>query len=436
MVKGVVLFFVFAWLSVSLAMAQSSPNNLIPELMRQINVWRLREGLGPLVYNPTLEAMAASQADYLLTLGSIPRGGDIHIGARGEDIRQRSQFEPFLWPTYGHPQKISVTEIAAIGNIRTAINFWSNSDIHRRSVTNPNYREVGVAARQYGTDVMFIVVLGGRPNVLPSLVDADSNLLYLTNERNTWTGDWIGVATRYRILDSQRQVVQDWASWARDVPIPTLDGDIFYVEYEDAAGKRTATEVRRTPIWSSIPIVPTATPTPLSTSTPIPTASHTPAPGVAGFFTTNTPVPSPTPIPTFTPIPSLTPTTTPSPTIPPDSVALVVYPRVLTLISRSDFADVSDLVFRGAGQTFAATRWETVTSGLNTGALARGHCLQVVLRGSGQPIAPDECRYVRSLITLGEDDVFWSADFEVLRGDVVVATCPADTEQCEIVLPK
>ncbi len=433
--RALLLVFCLA-ISLHLVRAQSAPSDHIPELMRQINVWRLREGLGPLVYNATLEAMAASQADYLLTLGSIPRGGDIHIGPRGDDARQRSQFEPLLWPTYGHPQKIAITEIAAIGNIRTAINFWSNSDIHRRSVTNPAYREVGVAARRFGTDVMFIVVLGARPNALPALVDADSGLLYLTNERNAWTGDWIGVATRYRILDSQRQVVQDWADWARDVPMPAIESATFYVEYEDTAGRRTVSEVRNVPIWSNIPAPPTATATSAASATPTPTASHTPAPGVAGFFTTNTPSPTATTAPTDTPIPTPTATITPSPTTPPDSVALVVYPRVLTLISRSDFADVSGLVFQGAGETFVATRWETVTSGLNLGALPRGHCLQVVLRGSGQAVAPSECRYVRSLITLGEEEVFWAAGFEVLRAGEVVVSCPAGAEQCEVILPK
>lgn len=146
-------------LAVVIATAQEPVQNQIPELARQLNLWRLNEGLEPLVYNPTLERMAASQVDYLVRLPSLP--GDLHAGAQGENPRQRSQFDQFKWPTYGHPEIMSVTEIAALGSITTAIEFWQGSDIHNRSVTNPAYREMGIAARQYGTDIMFIVVLGG-----------------------------------------------------------------------------------------------------------------------------------------------------------------------------------------------------------------------------------------------------------------------------------
>ena len=58
--------------------AQQLPEFQIPELARRLNVWRTSMGLGPLVYNPTLERMAAVQADYLISLPNIP--SDIHAG--------------------------------------------------------------------------------------------------------------------------------------------------------------------------------------------------------------------------------------------------------------------------------------------------------------------------------------------------------------------
>ena len=64
--------------------------DLIPQLAVELNLWRLELGLGPLVYNPTLEAMAASQADYLMSLEDMPLGGDMHIDAEGADARARS----------------------------------------------------------------------------------------------------------------------------------------------------------------------------------------------------------------------------------------------------------------------------------------------------------------------------------------------------------
>lgn len=58
----------------------SNPNDLIPELIGEINLWRLSLGLEPLVYNQTLEQMAISQVDFLLSLPSMPN--DIHIICR------------------------------------------------------------------------------------------------------------------------------------------------------------------------------------------------------------------------------------------------------------------------------------------------------------------------------------------------------------------
>src|SRR6185436_20151249 len=137
---------------------------MIPDLAAELNLWRLELGLGPLVYNPTLEAMAKQQADYLMTLPELPEEGDIHMDAAGRYARERSQLDPINWPTYGNPQFISLTEIAAIGSIRSAIQFWHTSDIHNRSVINPNYREIGIAARSMNNingDTLFIVELAG-----------------------------------------------------------------------------------------------------------------------------------------------------------------------------------------------------------------------------------------------------------------------------------
>ncbi|MEO1290437.1 MAG: CAP domain-containing protein, partial [Chloroflexota bacterium] len=154
--------------------------DLIPELMGRINVWRLQQGLEPVVYNPLLEEIAIAQADFLMEQNEI---GDIHAGRQGESARQRSQFPQFAWATYGHPELFAFTEIAAVGSIDSAMDFWMNSQIHTDSALNPTYREAGVAARQRNSGVLFIVVFGGQPNVLPAMTDPDVNELYLTNER-------------------------------------------------------------------------------------------------------------------------------------------------------------------------------------------------------------------------------------------------------------
>ncbi|MBZ0280965.1 MAG: CAP domain-containing protein [Anaerolineae bacterium] len=411
--------------------SQAEPiESLIPEMAAELNLWRLGLGLGPLVYNPTLESMAAAQADYLVGLPSIPAGGAMHTGARGEDVRRRSQFEAFKWPTYGHPELMLVTEIAAIGNVDLAIEYWHNSDIHNRSVTNPAYREVGIAVRQLRRDVLFIVVMGGEPNVLPALADVDTGDLYLTSERAQWKGAWIGEVARYRVLDAERQPLQDWAEWQVIVDLPPeIEGDVFYVEYEDAAGKRAETEVRLNPVWSSI-VVESVVPTAVAA---VPTA------GLAPAFPTNTPN-SPANIPAFaTNTPIVQPTTVavqPTATSIPGAISLVYSSQVLTVIAQADSVNLGNISFRNGAVTFAATRWERVSSTLNVGALRRGDCLQIGLQTASNFGAPPECRQLRSLITMGQDRMFWTTGtFEVLDGETVLATCAADGGMCQVSVP-
>lgn len=401
------------------AQAQT-PESLIPQLAARLNVWRLNLGLGPVVYNPTLEAMAAAQADYLMTFSSLPN--DLHAGRQGEDPRQRSQFEAFRWPTYGHPERIAVTEIAAAGANRIAvdyaINFWQNSDIHNRSVTNPNFREVGIAARQRGDNVLFIVVLGGRPGVLPALADTDEGKLYLTTERNRWKAEGIDKVALFRILDSQRRPVRDWQEWAMIVDLPTdLTGDFFYVEYEDAFGNRLEAEVRLAPVWSSAPgaAVPVA-------------ANPSPAPNASGntplVLVTNTPE---TPVMTATPV--LTP-------LPGGFTLHYSGNGLFNLLVTSPSANLNGLEFRNGDVLFRARDWEALNSQLNIGAVSQGSCLQVWLQTAGSFAAPAECSYVVSIIFSPQNELFWLAGtFEVLIDGEVIATCDAAAGVCGAVLP-
>jgi hypothetical protein len=421
--------------------AQPSPEAQIPELARELNVWRLSLGLGPLVYNPTLERMAAVQADFLLSLPGIPN--DIHAGARGENPRQRSQFEEFAWPTYGHPEIISVTEIAAIGSISSAINFWMNSDIHNRSVTNPNFREVGIAARQYGSDIMFIVVLGSRPDVLPALLDrGEVNELLLTNERAEWTGDWIGVATEYRFLDAEQQPLIDWTPWDDKIELADelLEEDTLFIEYRDAADHRTQYEIAYNPSWTSLPIPetiarPSATPTAAAVVAEPTADDEDSEEGNSGIFTENTAVPTatitPSPMPTRTPFPTFTPTVTPIPGL----VIFFYNDNVFTLYNAGGgFLDVSGISFRRDDIGFDASFWEEVSPGLNLSALPASQCLVVEPEDGNEYIADRSCTEVRSLVQEPDPRYFWLGDFEVIRDGEVIATCDGDADRCELTL--
>lgn len=418
-------------------------DDLIPDLMREINLWRLNSNLEPVVYNPILEQLAIAQADYLISLPSIPN--NIHAGRQGESPRERSQYPEFAWATYGHPQLFAVTEIAAIGSINSAMAFWQSSDIHTRSSLNPTYREVGVAARQYGTDVLFIVVFGGRPNELSALPDPDTNTLYLTNERNDWQGDWIGLATEYRLLDETREPLTNWLPWESSIDLPEVTGDFFYIEYQDGENRVTS-QIPLQPFWSladreraiaaagevveaeaveadeafveeAIAALPTSTPTQVPTMTP------TPAP-----FSTSTPLPSATPMPSPT---FVIPTLTPRPV---QTVRLEYDDTYFTLINPSvGVIDLYGMTLSDGDFTYSAVTWEVPADEINIGALPENHCLQLsgFTVNSGINFLP-QCTFVRSFVTISEDNFFWiEGTFDVLIEGQVIATCHADDNQCE-----
>lgn len=204
-----------------------------------LNEWRLSQGLAPFKYNPTLEALAMLQLQYILSKPDIPK--NIHDGILGEGVRDRGLWEPFSWPYYDVPERIDLVEITvAQRTIRQGITWWKNSPIHNEAATNPYYREAGVAALPYKYGTVFVAVLGGRPDVLPALVHPDGETLYLTQE-HFWTQSptSIGFVRRVRLLDSDRTPLGDWQPWQATLDMPEVSGTILYVEYSD--GNRIVT---------------------------------------------------------------------------------------------------------------------------------------------------------------------------------------------------
>ncbi|MEL6406412.1 MAG: CAP domain-containing protein [Chloroflexota bacterium] len=450
-----VCLFVLASLLIHIQAEEGIPEEQIPDLMSEINLWRLNSGLEPVVYNSVLESMAVAQADFVMSLPSLPV--DLHAGTNGEDVRQRSQYDTFAWPTYGHPEFITVTEITAIGSIRSAMNFWMNSDIHTRSALNPNYREVGIATRMRGTDIMFVVVLAGRPDILPALADPDLGDLYLTNERNEWGGgDWIGEVTDYRLLDGDRQPIADWQPWEPRIDLPEVSGDTFFIQYRDANDHRTTSEVFVNPVWSSrlqfsldalqdaaeaANTTPTATATE-GTEVEAVSAFPTNTPQGNSPFATNTPIPTPTltltPSITPSPLPTFTPTATFTP-VPPQAVNLVYDDRYITLLNQSGtIVDLFGLEFRKGDYAFASQSWEVPADEVNISALRPTHCLQIGgFTVSNTVLTLDGCGFVRSLVTISEDNFFWiEGTFDVVVDDEVIITCEADAGLCSFIIER
>ncbi len=123
-----------------------------------------------------------------------------------------------------------------------------NSPVHNAAATNPNYREVGVAALPYAYGTVFVAVLAGRPNVLPALLHPDGKTLYLTRETYSGArgGGYLANVTGVRVLDSDGTTpLIDWQAWQPTLTLPRPSGNLITVEYTD--GRQTVrTEVDRT----------------------------------------------------------------------------------------------------------------------------------------------------------------------------------------------
>ena len=408
MKKVLSIFSVFIMAIVGLIpITAQNPENYdeIVTLANELNDWRLSINLSPLVYSPKLEAMAQAQLDYLLSLPEIP--ADIHRGAQGEYPRERSQFPQFAWEYYGFPANVSVTEIAAIGSINSAMSFWQNSDIHTRSVTNPAYREVGIAVNKLdANNTLYIVVLGSRPNVLPAYIDSTTNTLYLTNENfvSNAPPSWLTNVGRYRLFDETGRMVQDWQEWQASQTLPDNAGNTIFVLYEDGEGKQSLWEAIVDPNWAreelANPVYITATP---------------------ALNPTNTPNPTVTPAPQATQAP--------------DTVTLVYDSATFTIISTSsDGVDISNLGFKRGDIIVPIELWLNNGVELPINNFPEGHCLRAwSWETSGDFPNPEQCRFVRSIATLSPARLFWASfGFDVLLDDVLIGNCMADVGVCSI----
>jgi uncharacterized protein YkwD len=403
-----------------------------------INAWRIQKDLWPLKRNSTLDALALLQANYLLTLPDLPEEGNIHIGPHGEGPKDRAVAAPYNWPTYGRPDQIAEEEIAYAGyNVKAAIQFWQTSTIHRETVENPAYREIGIAVLPHPYGHLFIVEFGARPNILPALVDSSAGLIYLSNESFSGaarSGPWIYNADRVRLFDSEgRPLSQDWLAWQPTLPLPSNPGDRVFVAY--ASGTlQSITEVR---LDTDIVLLPgvqlpavTSTPSPAPTRSPTPTALPPTAPSAA-----TTRVPSATSPAVSTPV--ATPTVALSPTAQQD-ILLVYDSHSLALVNTSGHTlDLTSLVLVQGSTTLPVTSWATAYLNVPLTAFPARDCLQVWSWTEPSALKPPAaCRIQRAVLNLAPDRLFWTkADFQVRSGDTTLGTCHVGAGQCGFALP-
>ncbi|RPI97941.1 MAG: CAP domain-containing protein, partial [Chloroflexi bacterium] len=285
---------------VSPAHAQTDP---VLDVIARINAYRVEQGLQPLAINARLEAMARDQAEYIASLPDIPDGGDIHLGRRREDARQRAAAAPYLWETYGNSKQISVSEIAGVGTVNSVFTFWMGSTLHRNTIINPAYREIGVSAVKHPFGYIIMAVLGGRPDELPVLLDPGTNRLYIPNEYYArGSGNWLHQVKTIRLFGEDGRPLTGERAWTSPLNVPPGAGDQVFVLFDDGNTQL----LRVVDLAHDIAILPdtlamvaagaTATSQPATVVASAPSATPT-QPGQVAQVTASTPIPTPTTAP-------------------------------------------------------------------------------------------------------------------------------------------
>jgi len=397
---------------------QAQDDEVAQEIIEELNAWRIEEGLWPLKPNAILTQMAIDQATYVLSQPSFPN--DIHLDADGESPRERAL--DYNWPYYTLPGQIAIGENGANGSVSYAMNFWLESETHRKTALNPAYREVGVAALPSEYGHFFMVVFGSRPDVLPALVDPASGTLYLANEEFEWADDFTALreVTQIRLFDADgRPLSEDWIPWSETISVPANAGSTIFVLYSDGENEALSM-VNLTTDYVLLPgdqivVAPPAEEVPaeeiredqppLEESTADPDTQESVVPATAAVVDVD--------------------------------LKIIYTGDTLSIINLSgEPLDMSGISLQGNGQTLPLEQFTRVADFSLVG-VPNNHCLQA--RDSaltGDVTMPPGCSWARSLLYVNTTALFWSAaDFTVERGEVVLATCPAGSGFCEVDMP-
>lgn len=165
------------------------------EVIARINEFRRNKNLLPVKLNPTLSQMAADQGGFLSGIPESSWPNDVHQDAQGRGPRQRALDPAYRWPHYGIESRMAVGEILYTGATpQSAVTWWDGSPIHNETMSNPGYREVGIATYPHPYGNMFVVVFGSRPNIFPALINPNTDEVLIATENYRYAeggGDWI-----------------------------------------------------------------------------------------------------------------------------------------------------------------------------------------------------------------------------------------------------
>jgi len=120
------------------------------DLLGRINGLRASLGLAGYTLNGSLSAAALNQAQWMATTGQIS-----HTQSDGSTPSSRAAAAGYSgrWVS----ENIYGGGLAGVGD---AWNFWLNSSLHYRGMTNPNYQEIGIATAAGGWGQSFVLVFG------------------------------------------------------------------------------------------------------------------------------------------------------------------------------------------------------------------------------------------------------------------------------------
>jgi uncharacterized protein YkwD len=192
-------------------------------LIAAMNEWRLSEGVVPFQPNPVLTRMARDQAEYLISLPSLPN--DLHVDSKGRHPRERAISDEYLWPYYSTEARTNIGENGYVGaSVDVAITWWSSSETHTRAAMNSGYREIGVAAVPHPWGFIYLTVFGSRPDTFPIAIDSDNNTLYVPSEEYRFAsgGDWLHTVEEIQFIDSVEADLDSdaWIPYASTIDLP------------------------------------------------------------------------------------------------------------------------------------------------------------------------------------------------------------------------
>jgi uncharacterized protein YkwD len=400
--------------------ADPNPRDMDAEwdVLTELNHWRVRKGLMPFARNEDLDYLAEQQARYIVPMAPFTtKKVDFHSDEYGETPIERAVL--FGWPIYDNPSRVLIAEIAAYyPNVAGAINFWQNSEIHRRSVEIQGYREAGVAVLQYRQWQLSFVVLGGRPDVLPVLFDPVRSTFFLSTDDSFYTDRFR--PTRVAFLDDTGTRIHDtdWLPWASKIRITSgLTQDMTVIVTDGIREIETHVNLYQHRAFPSDPL-------------PV-------------FNTTPTPRPT-LQLPIFTPAPTtlpITPTPSPTPMGERAMIKITWDDESMTLINQSSLRlDMTRLVLVSPTLGFQKTgSWMGAYSLAPLDAFPPRFCMQLwsLEYSLNSPELPSDCALLASgRNVLRASERFWmTRSFDVKYDGVTIATCVGANRICEFDIP-